>query len=116
MSEQNGSGDELDEVAEHLLALGLGEGVDFYIPGRVEGVSLSSEFTGLRRRDDGSYEVWYRGDWGADRTLLETTDFAAARQVFVDESVRLARGRWGARIGRETGGRGLRSLFSRRRA
>lgn len=116
MSEHDGVGHELDEVAEHLLARGLGEGVDFYIPGRVPGLALSSEFVGLRAHDDGSYEVWYRGDWGADRVLVETTDFAVARRVFVDESVRLARGRWGGRVGKEPRGSGLRRLFSGGRA
>lgn len=99
MSEQDGVSDELDEVAEDLRARGLGEGVDFFIPGRSPG-DLSSEYIGMRRLDDGSYEVWYRGDWGTDKALIETTDFAAARDRFVDEAVRLARGRWGNKVGR----------------
>lgn len=98
MSEASSSRDELDEVAEDLLARGLGEGVDFYIPGRVPGLALSSEYVGLHRRDEGDYEVWYRGDWGTDKVLAETTDFAAAREVFVEHAVRLAKGRWGRRI------------------
>lgn len=100
MSEQNGVPAELDEVAERLLARGLGEGVDFYIPGRVPGLALSSEYIGMRKRDEGGYEVWYRGDWGADRVLVESGDLDEARQVFVEEAVRLAQGRWGNKVGR----------------
>ena len=85
---------ELDEVAEELISRGLGEGVDFFVSGRPR-VDLSSEYVGLRGLDDGSYEVWYRGDWGKDRTLLETTDFAVARERFVTEAVTLAKARWG---------------------
>ena len=92
------SSDELDEVAEHLRSRGLGEGTDFYVAGRPLEVMLSSEFIGLRRLDDGDYRVWYLGDRGTERTLLETTDFAAARTLFVDEAVTLARGRWGSSI------------------
>lgn len=88
---------ELDEVAEELLARGLGEGVDFFVSGRSP-VDLSSEYVGLRRLDDGGYEVWSRGDWGTDKTLVETPDFAVARERFVEEAVRLARGRWGRKV------------------
>lgn len=100
MSDQNGVPAELDEVAEDLRSRGLAEGVDFYVPGRVPGLSLSSEYVGMRKLDEGGYEVWYRGDWGVDKVLTETGDFAAAREVFVAESVRLARGRWGKKVGR----------------
>lgn len=99
MIEHGGTGDELDQVAEDLRARGLGEGVDFFISGRSP-VDLSSEYIGLRRLDEGGYEVWYRGDWGSDKALIETTDFAAARERFVDEAVRLAQGRWGNKVGR----------------
>lgn len=99
MSEQHGAGDELDEVAEELRSRGLGEGVDFFIPGRSP-VDLSSEYIGMRRLDEGGYEVWYRGDWGTDKALVETTDFAVARERFVAEAVRLAQGRWGKKVGR----------------
>ena len=95
MSEQDGVPAELDEVAEDLRSRGLGEGVDFYIPGRVPGLSLSSEYIGMRKLDEGGYEVWYRGDWGTDKVLAETEDFDSAREVFVAESVRLAQGRRG---------------------
>jgi hypothetical protein len=91
--------DELDAVADELVARGLGEGVDFFVSGRSP-VDLSSEYVGLRRRDDGSYEVWYRGDWGKDKTLVETPDFDVARQRFVDEAVTLAEGRWGRKVHR----------------
>lgn len=86
--------DELDAVAEELTARGLGEGVDFFVSGRSP-VDLSSEYVGLRRLDDGSYEVWSRGDWGKDTTLVETADFAVARERFVSEALTLAEGRWG---------------------
>ncbi|SEB81937.1 hypothetical protein SAMN04489844_1126 [Nocardioides exalbidus] len=88
---------ELDEVAEELVSRGLGEGVDFFVSGRSP-VDLSSEYVGIRRLDEGGYEVWYRGDWGKDRTLVETTDFAAARERFVAEAVTLAKGRWGRSV------------------
>lgn len=88
---------ELDEVAEELVGRGLGEGVDFFVSGRSP-VDLSSEYVGLRRLDDGSYEVWYRGDWGKDKTLVESADFAVARERFVTEAVTLAKGRWGKRV------------------
>lgn len=97
--------DELHEVAEHLRARGLGEGVDFHVAGRPVPGGLSSEYVGLRQRDDGSYRVWYLGDWGTERTFVETTDFSVARQRFVEEAVRLARGRWGSNILDEPGGR-----------
>ncbi|GAA1914132.1 hypothetical protein [Nocardioides hwasunensis] len=90
--------DELDEVAEHLLARGLGEGTDFQVVGRPAADGLSSERIGLERRDDATYRVWYVGDWGSERTLVETADWAQARARFVDEAVTLARGRWGRSI------------------
>lgn len=89
--------DELDAVAEELISRGLGEGVDFFVSGRSP-VDLSSEYVGIRRLDDGGYEVWYRGDWGKDKTLVETADFAVARERFVDEAVVLGKGRWGKRV------------------
>lgn len=84
---------ELDEVAEHLIARGLGEGHDFYVAGRPVPDGLSSEYVGLHKLDDDAYRVWYLGDWGTERTLVETADWPTARDCFVDESVRLARGR-----------------------
>ena len=106
---------ELDEVAEHLAARGLGEAVDFVIPGRAPSAMPSSEYIGMRKDEDGAYEVWYLGDWGMHRTFIRTTDFAAAREVFVKESLTLARGRWGNHIGREPGERGRRRWWPRRR-
>lgn len=100
MTEQSGVNPELDELAEDLRARGLGEGVDFYVAGRSPG-DLSSEYIGIRKFDEGGYEVWYRGDWGTDKILVERADFEAAREVFVAEAVRLAQGRWGSKVGRK---------------
>jgi hypothetical protein len=100
MTEQSGRNPELDELAEDLRARGLGEGVDFFVAGRSP-VDLSSEYIGIRKFDDGGYEVWYRGDWGTDKILVEKADFDAAREVFVEEAVRLAQGRWGSKVGRK---------------
>lgn len=86
-------GDELDEVAEHLLARGLGEGHHFHVVGRAVPDGLSSELIGLRRLDDATYRVWYVGDRGAERTLVRTPDWAVARARFVDETETLARWR-----------------------
>ena len=85
--------DELVEVAEHLVARGLGEGHHFVVEGRPVPRGLSSEYIGVRALDDGSYEVWYSGDRGTPRTLVETPDWAVARQGFIDEVERLASGR-----------------------
>ncbi|WP_216658529.1 ADP-ribosylglycohydrolase family protein [Nocardioides sp. zg-1230] len=85
--------DELVEVAEHLIARGLGEGYDFVVRGRLVPSGLSSEYIGLEQLDDGTYRVWYLGDWGTQRSLVETGDWAVARARFVEESVRLAQGR-----------------------
>ena len=85
--------EELMEVAEHLAARGLGEGYDFFVRGRPVPRGLSSEYIGLERLDDGTYRVWYLGDRGTPRTLLETEDWPAARSLFVQEAVDLARGR-----------------------
>jgi len=52
----------------------------------------SSEHIGITGRDDGTYSVWYQ-DMGRRRELLETADFAAAREVFVRETETLASGR-----------------------
>lgn len=97
--------EELDEVAEHLRARGLGEGTDFHVAGRELATLLSSERIHLAKADDGTYRVWYVGDRGAERTLAESTEWAVARQAFVDEAVRLARGRWGKAILDEPGPR-----------
>ncbi|WP_254179952.1 ADP-ribosylglycohydrolase family protein [Nocardioides pinisoli] len=88
--------DELHEVAEHLVALGLGEGHHFLVEGRPVPGGRSSELIGLRKDDDGTYEVWYVGDRGAHRTLLETSEWSAARPRFVEEVARLgeSRGDW----------------------
>lgn len=59
---------------------GLGEGVDFYVAGRPVPGGLSSEYIGLRQLDDGSYRVWYLGDWGNERTFVETTEVSVARR------------------------------------
>jgi ADP-ribosyl-[dinitrogen reductase] hydrolase len=95
--------DELHEVAEHLASRGLGEGTDFHVVGRPVPHGLSSERIGLAKRDDGTYRVWYVGDWGTERTFVETSDWSVARQRFVDEAVTLARGRWGSSILDESG-------------
>ena len=57
---------------------------------------LSSEYIGMRVLVDGSYEVWYSGDRGTPRTLVETPDWTVARQGFIGEVERLAswRGDW----------------------
>ncbi|GAA5106709.1 hypothetical protein GCM10023339_03970 [Alloalcanivorax gelatiniphagus] len=85
--------DELAEVAEHLVARGLGEGYDFVVVGRPVPGGLSSEYIGLDKRDDGTYRVWYLGDWGTQRTLVETGDWQVARSRFVDSAVTQARAR-----------------------
>lgn len=84
--------DELTHLAEELGRRGLGEQVDFYITGRFPDVMPSSEHIGITELGDGTYTVWYK-DMGRRRDLLETADFAAARQVFVRETEALASGR-----------------------
>lgn len=88
--------EELDEVADHLLSLGLGEGHHFHVEGRPVPSGLSSEYIGLRKDGDGAYAVWYLGDRGSRRTLLETDDWTLVRRRFVDEVTTLgeARGDW----------------------
>jgi hypothetical protein len=81
----------LDTVAEELMSMGLGEDVDFYIPGRREGAWPSSEHIGMGFRD-GVFRVWYK-DLALKKELLLTPDFAAARKLFVDEATSLAAGR-----------------------
>jgi hypothetical protein len=81
----------LDDLAEELTARGLAEQGDFYVTGRFPDRVPSSEHIGIRYVD-GQFRVWYR-DMGSSRTLVETADFAAARERFVTESVALARGR-----------------------
>lgn len=82
----------MDEVAEHLKSLGLGEDVDFYITGRTPGVLPSSEHIGMRADSGGIYTVWYR-DMGRTTEYIETTDFDLARERFVTEALRLSAGR-----------------------
>lgn len=81
----------LDDLAEELTARGLGEQIDFYITGRHPDAIPSSEHIGARFAD-GAYRVWYR-DLGSSRTLVETPDFAAAREVMIREAIALGRGR-----------------------
>lgn len=90
--------DELTEVAEHLVSRGLGEGHHFVVRGRPAEGHLSSEYIGLERTDARAYRVWYSGDRGTPRTLVETPDWSVARQRFVDEVERLGslRGDWRA--------------------
>lgn len=83
--------DELHEVAEHLVARGVWEGYDFFVRGRPVPSGLSSEYVGLEQRDDGSYRVWYSGDRGTPRSLVETADWQVARERFVEEAVALSR-------------------------
>ena len=82
----------MDELAEQLVARGLIEQADFFISGRKPGEMRSSEYIGMRELPDGGYRVWYP-DNASTKVLVETDDFEAARAVFVDEAVRLARGR-----------------------
>ena len=83
--------DELHEVADHLVARGVWEGYDFFVRGRPVAGGLSSEYVGLELRDDDSYRVWYSGDRGTPRSLVETADWSVARARFVDEAVALSR-------------------------
>jgi hypothetical protein len=83
---------ELDEVAEELVARGLVEQTDFFIPGRRPHEMRSSEYIGMRELPEGGYRVWYP-DNASIKVLIETDDFEAARAVFVEEAVHLARGR-----------------------
>ena len=93
IAEAHRAPEELVEVAEHLVASGLGEGYDFFVRGRPVPSGLSSEYIGLEQLDDGTYRVWYLGDWGQQRSLVESADWAVARARFVEESVTLAQGR-----------------------
>lgn len=81
----------LDGLADELAARGLGEQVDFYVTGRHPDSVPSSEHIGARFAD-GVYRVWYR-DMGDSRTLVETPDFAQAREVMTREAIALGRGR-----------------------
>ena len=82
----------MDELAEELAARGLVEQTDFFISGRRPHEMRSSEYIGLRELPEGGYRVWYP-DNASMKVFIETDDFEAAREVFVDEAVRLARGR-----------------------
>lgn len=79
----------LDALAAELSDRGLIEHGDFYITGRGSGRPPSSEIVAMRFTE-GNYRVWYR-DMGVSRTLVESPDFQAAREVFVREALRLAR-------------------------
>ena len=82
----------MDELAEHLAARGLIEQADFFISGRRPHEMRSSEYIGMRELPEGGYRVWYP-DNASTKVLIETDDFEAARDVFVEAAVRLARGR-----------------------
>jgi ADP-ribosylglycohydrolase len=88
---------ELHEVAEHLVARGVGEGYDFFVEGRPVPHGRSSELIGLQPTAAGDYRVWYSGDRGTERTLVETADWALARARFVEEAVNLSRNGHGNR-------------------
>lgn len=85
----------LDSVAEELLAMGLGEGGDFYVTGRENETAQcggrSSEHVGISYAE-GAFHVWYF-DMGRTRELLVTEDWAAAREAFVEHATVLAGGR-----------------------
>ena len=83
---------ELDRLADEMVALGLVEQGDFVITGRKPGEMRSSEYIGMADLPDGGYRVWYP-DNASTKVLIETDDFEAARAVFVEEAVRLAKGR-----------------------
>lgn len=82
---------ELDQLADEMVARGLTEKTDFVVPGRSPGLR-SSEYIGIRDLPEGGYQVWYP-DNASVKVFIETDDFEAARAVFVDEAVRLAKGR-----------------------
>ena len=86
--------DDFAGVARELDALGLSNGTDFRVETiRPDGGMTSSEYIGLFRtkQDQSVFEVFY-SDMGRERTLLETPDFAAARERFVDEVIKLGKG------------------------
>lgn len=83
---------ELDQLADEMVARGLVEHMDFFIPGRRPHELRSSEYIGIRKLPEGHYRVWYP-DNASIKVFIETDDFEAARAVFVDEAVRLAKGR-----------------------
>jgi hypothetical protein len=83
---------ELDQLADEMVARGLVEDMDFVIPGRRPDQLASSEYIGIRKLAGGGYRVWYP-DNASTKVFIETDDFEAARDVFVDEAVRLAKGR-----------------------
>ncbi|GAA4081981.1 hypothetical protein ACFFOS_27735 [Nocardioides kongjuensis] len=85
-------GNELDQLAEEMVARGLVEQADFVVDGRKPDEMRSSEYIGIRGLAGSGYQVWYP-DNAIIRVFIETDDFEAARAVFVDEAVRLAKGR-----------------------
>ncbi len=82
---------ELNELAEDMLRRGAQEGLDFFVTGHRPLVRLSSEYIGLRRKDD-TFEVTYC-DMGRRTVLVSTADLAVARATFIKEVVDLVRGR-----------------------
>jgi hypothetical protein len=88
----------LDELADELIARGLVEFHEFFMPHRQTDASppLTSEIYGIRWDEEvGGYRVYYR-DMGVLRVLLECGTWDEARALFVekvDEQSAYLRGR-----------------------
>ena len=83
----------LDELADELVAQGLVEFVDFYMPHRVvvgQSPLPASEVYGIRYDADApGFRVYHR-DMGVKRVLLEQGSWDEARTVYVDAITRLS--------------------------
>jgi hypothetical protein len=78
----------LDAFADELLAQGLQEFVDFYMPHRVvmgESPLPASEIYGIRYDEEvGGFRVFYR-DMGVKRILMEHGTWDAARALYLEK-------------------------------
>lgn len=77
----------LDELADELLARGLVEFHEFFMPHRQDRTSpaTASEIYGIRYDEDLSgFRVYYR-DMGVKRVLMESGTWEAARDLYVEK-------------------------------
>lgn len=78
---------QLDGLADELLARGMVEFHEFFMPHRQDRSSppTLSEIYGIRYDEDaGGFRVYYR-DMGVKRVLLESAGFEEAREVYLEK-------------------------------
>ena len=78
---------QLDAFADEMLARGLQEFLDFYMPHRVvvgQSPLPASEIYGIRwDEESGGFRIYYR-DMGVKRTLMESGTYEEARALYLE--------------------------------